>query len=135
MASNDARQRSSVAAAFQAGTSTLTNVSIDPSVSEAIPAIVPAAVIDSTRTPPPHRMAATRPSPRRTETGARDGMANGASSDVDSPDRHADAPKPIGFPLYGGNQQRILPINFNRTVRRTKDANRSGAFFRPTRIN
>jgi hypothetical protein len=59
MASKDARQRSSVAAAFQAGTSTLTKGSIDPSVSETISAVVLAAVIDSTRTPPPHRMAAT----------------------------------------------------------------------------
>jgi hypothetical protein len=62
-------------------------------------------------------------------------MANGASSDVYSPDRHADALKPIAFPLYSGNQQRILPINVNRIVRRIKDANRSGAFFRPNRIN
>ena len=135
MASKDARHRSSVAAAFQAGTSTLTKGSIDPSVSEAIPAVVPSAVIDSTRTPLPQRWLRLVQAPRRTETCAWDGMANRASSDVDSPDRHADAPKPIGFPLYDGNQQRILPINFNRTMRRTKDANRSGAFFRPTRIN
>ena len=59
-------------------------------------------------------------------------MAIGASSDVDSPDRHADGPKPIGFPLYDGIQQCILPFNFNRTVTRTKDAIRSGVSFHPS---
>ena len=135
MASNDARQRSSVAAAFQAGTSTLTKGAIDPSVLETISAVIPAAVIDSTRTPPPHRMAATRPSPmsHRDRRSGRDGQRSIECWRFPRSSRRClDTDR---IPSLRRQQTAYPPINFNRTVTRTEDANRSGAFLRPTRIN
>jgi hypothetical protein len=51
--------------------------------------------------------------------------------DVCSPDRLANAQKPIGFPYASGNQLLILLVNSARIGRCSRDANPSEAFVRP----